>query len=30
MVEVGYVVGGTEAEGFSGWLGGIEVGGVSF
>ena len=24
------MVGGMEVEGFSGWLGGIEVGGVSF
>ena len=30
VVEVGSVVGGMEVEGFSGWLGGIEVGGVSF
>ena len=30
VVEVGSVVGGTEAEGFSTWLGGIEVEGVSF
>ena len=29
-VEVGSVVDGMEAEGFSGWLGGIEVGCVSF
>ena len=30
VVEVGSVVGGMEGEGFSGWVGGIEVGGVSF
>ena len=30
VVEVGSVVGGMEVEGFSGWLGGIEFGGVSF
>ena len=30
VVEVGSVVGGTEAEGCSAWLGGIEVGVVSF
>ena len=30
VVEVGSVVGGMEAEDFSAWLGGIEVGGVSF
>ena len=30
VVEVGFVVCGLEVEGFSGWLGGIEVGGVSF
>ena len=29
VVEVGSVVGGMEVEGFSGWLGGIEVGGFS-
>ena len=29
-VEVGSVVGGLEVKGFFGWLGGIEVGGVSF
>ena len=30
VVEVGSVVGGLEVEGFSGWLGGIIVGVVSF